>query len=451
MLNSNPIKIGLEFAVQIPASRKSTHSGEGGIRSTPSTQLPLAPHSRSQLPIWQRLATIWIVLVIYGHLALIGVHLSTILAQRGAPNTGPESANTARQLVSRRRRRDGVDCAPPDIAASYARFSSDLQDASSIVQQQHTCRELAERNGHRIPAELEFADEAVSGTRRDREGLNAMMQAAREGRFSTLYFDSLSRLAREFVISMPMLKELVYVHHIRIISVSEGVDSNSANWELNAIFRSWMHQEFLKSLRAAVLRGQEDLVRNSFSVGDWCFGYGSEPVPGSESARRGRNAKTRMQYVIVKDQAEWVKRVFNWFVTDRRPLDWIVRELTNRSVPKDHRSTTPGWRHDNVRALLRNTKYIGIWPWGKLTNVRDPNSGVLWQEERPLEETLKWVRERPDLRIIDDELYFKAQAILDENAAKTGAGPTQRREIPRLDGRFGKSATSAAGPGEMRS
>jgi Resolvase, N terminal domain len=133
-------------------------------------------------------------------------------------------------LIARRCRESGPD--PSDIAASYSRFSSDLQDAASIGQQQHKCREKADANGHVIPTDLEFADEAVSGTKRDRKGLNALFQAAREGRFKILYFESLSRLARESVLTMPMLKELVYVgpsvRHVQRDRVAQSQRDHSA-------------------------------------------------------------------------------------------------------------------------------------------------------------------------------------------------------------------------------
>jgi hypothetical protein len=73
-----------------------------------------------------------------------------------------------------------------------------------------------------------------------------------------------------------------------------------------AVFRSWMHGEFIKALRSAVLRGQEEAVLNDYSVGDWCLGYASEPIPGSEAGRRGRHPKPRMRVVIRDDHAIWV-------------------------------------------------------------------------------------------------------------------------------------------------
>jgi DNA invertase Pin-like site-specific DNA recombinase len=362
------------------------------------------------------LARFWLPFIVCGCFALFGNHLSTVSAQDKHPLLelplvcAAVSASLAR--------------GQSNIAASYARYSSDLQDSSSIAQQQRKCREKAEQNGHVIKPELEFPDKEISGTKRDRTGLNAMLAAARSGLFSTLYLDSLSRLARECVISLPLLKELVYVCNVRIISVTESLDSANGNWELTAIFRSWMHQEYLKVLRDAVLRGQEEAILNDYSIGDWPFGYWSEPIPGSERTRRGRNPKPRMRVVIREDHAKWVRQIFFWFAQERRSLDWIARDLTRRNAPKDHRSSKPGWHHQYVKAVLRNVKYIGIWSWGKRTNVRNPLTGQVRQDERPIEEVAKWQRERPELRIIEDDLFFKAQALLDENERRWQASRT---------------------------
>jgi DNA invertase Pin-like site-specific DNA recombinase len=334
------------------------------------------------------------------------------------------------------------------VAASYSRYSSDLQDASSIAQQQRQCRERAQQNGHSIPPELEFADEAVSGTRRDRAGLNALLEAARLGRFGTVYFASLSRLARESVLTMPMLKELVYVHRVRVVSLSEGIDSAQSNWELLASFMSWVHERYLKELREAVLRGQQEAVLNDWSAGDWGLGYASEPVPGSERGRKGRQPKPRMRVVVNEEHAAWVRRIFRWFTQDRKSLGWIARELTRSGAPKDRRSSRPGWHHDYVRRALRNRKYIGVWPWGRSTNVRNPLTGQVAQEARPEEEAERWVRERPELRLIDDATFFRAQALLDESEARWSQA---RKSDGRLAGsRAGAAPASAPGAGEVR-
>ncbi|MDB5306861.1 MAG: hypothetical protein JWO38_1063 [Gemmataceae bacterium] len=337
------------------------------------------------------------------------------------------------------RRRDEGDAATGIVAASYARYSSDQQDASSIDQQRRKCREKAAENGHDLRPEFEFADQAVSGTRVDRGGFQELLAAARDRKFQVLYFESLSRMARELVISIATLKELVYVHKIRVISTSEGIDSDRAGWELLAFFRSWMHGEFLVALRSAVLRGQEEAVLSDYSVGDWCFGYASEPIPGSETGRRGRNAKSRMRVVVREDHARWVRQIFHWFVTDRWSIDQITRELTRQNAPKDHRATKPHWHHDYVLRVLKKRKYLGVWPWGRKTNVRNPLTGQVSQEDRTVAEVVKYERERPALRLIDDLTFFKAEELLAANAAKIGACRTP-------DGRIRGSTRDSSRP-----
>lgn len=344
------------------------------------------------------------------------------------PASLPARVMTPRSQTPRRARRPAGAAV---VGGSYARFSTDMQNPASIADQQRVCREKAEANGHAIQAEFEFFDAAASGTRRDRDGLNAMLAAARQGRFDVIYFESLSRLARESVISLVLLKELVYIHGVRIISVTESIDSANGNWELLASFMSWHHEQFLKSLRAAVLRGQEGALLADFSVGDWPFGYASEPVPGSEGGRKGRSTNLRKRYKIDPVQADWVKQIFKWFVRERKSMQWIAREMTRRQIPKDHRSSRPGWHHAHVRGILTNKKYIGTWAWGTKTNQRNPLTGQVYQVERPVEEAAKWVRERPDLRIVDDELFFQAQGILADLEAKFAA---RRRENGCLDG-----------------
>ena len=50
-----------------------------------------------------------------------------------------------------------------------------------------------------------------------------------------------------------------------------------------------------------------------------------------------------------------------------------------------------------------------------MKNIRNPLDGIVHQEDRPAEETEKWVRQLPNLRIIDDDTWNVAQTLLDQN------------------------------------
>lgn len=379
-------------------------------------------------------AVLRLVVVICGCLAIFGIVFSTISAQflRGKKEAPQVISLTTRRAGRRGRGGKAERCNEP-VGASYSRYSSDLQDEDTIVSQQRRCHERAAREGDQIQTELEFSDEAVSGTKLHREGFDAMLAAARQGKFRTLYLYNLSRLGRESVITMPVLKELVYVHKVRVISATEPLDTNQEGWELMATILAFQHERYVKDLSHNVFRGQESAILAGFSAGDYCFGYSSEPVPGTE---RGRKGKPRMKYTIDTEEVEWVRRIFHWFVVDRQTIRWITRELNRLVVSKGRRSKTKKWRHSNVISLLRNGKYIGIWPWGTNKNVRNPLTGQVSQEERPEEEREKWVRQFSELQVIERETFVKAQQILDENAERYAG---RRRSDGTLKGIPGKA------------
>ncbi len=334
----------------------------------------------------------------------------------------PSEASVANETNSgrKRRRRQKVkqNNQADDVAASYSRFSSAHQREEGIVDQQRQCHEKAREINHRILSELEFFDMAVSGTKLRRKGLDAMLRAAEAGEFQVLYFHSLSRLARESAITLPILKRLVNSFNVRIISVTEGLDSDKDGWEVIAMIFAMMAERFIVELAANVLRGQEGALLAGHCVGDYRFGYTSIPIPGSEVGCRGRNVKPRMAYAIDEVSAPWVVRIFYWFVVERRSIRWITRELNRRGAPKDHRATTPDWRHQQVSGLLASEKYIGLWSWGEMKNTRDPETGKVRQEPRSDEEIEKWERNFPHLQIIDNETFEKAQQFLEENYQK---------------------------------
>ena len=90
-----------------------------------------------------------------------------------------------------------------------------------------------------------------------------------------------------------MLKDLVHLCGVRVISVTKSIDSAQDSWEMLATILSLHYEQYIKYLSHSVFRGQEGNVLAGLSVGDWCFGYTSVPIPGSEGGRRGPGASRR--------------------------------------------------------------------------------------------------------------------------------------------------------------
>ena len=110
--------------------------------------------------------------------------------------------------------------------------------------------------------------------------------------------------------SMSILKRLVEVNGIRIISVSEGIDSDQLGWDMLASILSVFHEQYIAQLAGDVRRAQIGNVLNGHSVGDYRFGYTSVEVEG---AHRGNGKKAPRRYQINENEAVWVKKIFQWY------------------------------------------------------------------------------------------------------------------------------------------
>ena len=106
-------------------------------------------------------------------------------------------------------------------SAIYARCSTNEQFPENQLM---SLRDLAQRNGNEVIDE--FVDSGQSGVKREREQLNAMLEAARKGRFQTLYvagIDRLSRSVKDLIEVVEMLNEF----GIQIVFQRENIDTRS--------------------------------------------------------------------------------------------------------------------------------------------------------------------------------------------------------------------------------
>src|SRR5258708_29753909 len=165
-------------------------------------------------------------------------------------------------------------------AATYSRYSSDQQRASSIIDQQRNCHRRAQAESWIVAAE--YADEAISGSDNRRPQYLAMLQAAARKEFDVLIVDDLSRLTRDSVEQETTLRRLEF-QGVRIIATSDGYDSQSKSRKIQRGFKGLMNELFLDDLRAKVHRGLEGQAIK----GRWCGGrpYGYRVRAINESSR----------------------------------------------------------------------------------------------------------------------------------------------------------------------
>ena len=315
-------------------------------------------------------------------------------------------------------------------AAVYARFSTDRQDLTSIADQLRVCRARAEALGFQVVAE--YSDAAVSGAIAviDRSGAGAMHAAALAGKFDVLIVESLDRLSRDSVDSEAVLRRLEH-RGIRIIGAADSYDT--ASGETRRIVRGvrGLINEFYRSdLPHKIRRGLDGQVERGFHAGGMSYGYRSVPV-GLNA--RGEAEGFRLE--INHDQTDVVRWVFARYA-DGWSCQCIAADLNARHVvgPGRRLNRPSTW---SVAALygtpsagsgiLNNELYVGRYVWNRREWIRDPDKPKKRTPRmRPRDQ---WrVKERPDLRIVDDAVWSVVRARMarkngDSGRLKRGPGP----------------------------
>ena len=85
-----------------------------------------------------------------------------------------------------------------------------------------------------------FVDDGITGTTMKRPGFQKMIQAIEGGYISAVFVKDLSRLGRNYIEVGKLTEEFFPQHDIRLIAVSDGVDSDEGEDDLTP-FRNIMN------------------------------------------------------------------------------------------------------------------------------------------------------------------------------------------------------------------
>lgn len=272
----------------------------------------------------------------------------------------------------------------------YARYSTDLQSDNSIADQFALCEAYAARNS--ITVIGHHADHARSGASViGRDGLMAIMDAAREGTFDVLIVEALDRISRDQEDLAGLFKRLQFAG-IRIEAVHDGLAD-----AVQIGIRGLVGTLFLQDLAKKVHRGLSGRVREGKSAGGRAYGY--RPVPGSSG-----------DLEIVDDEADTIRRIFNDYLDGKSARD-IANALNREHVPAPRgnrwRSTTIHGNQQRGYGILHNALYDGRLVWNRVTMIKDPDTGRRISRTNPKSE---WQETAADhLRIVDAETFAAVQ------------------------------------------
>lgn len=297
---------------------------------------------------------------------------------------------------------------PAMRAAIYARFSTEMQSASSVDDQLARCERFAGERGWLVVDR--FADRAVSGATRERPGLGGLMGACEAGRVDVVLVEDLSRLSRDTGDAFEIKRRLDFLG-VAIVGAADGIDTRdgSSGGKLAFGIRSLFSSHYRDDLADKTLRGLRGLAEQGLATGGVPYGY--------RSVRDGAHSRIE----IDAERAVHVRRIFAAYAAGHSYAQ-IAARLNADGVPAPRAHPLRrgnGWIATAVRVVLRNPRYAGTWAWGERQ----------WTTPHPETRRRRWKRraggalvttQRPELAIVDPETW----AIVD--AKMRGRAPPVR-------------------------
>ena len=293
-------------------------------------------------------------------------------------------------------------------AALYARFSSELQNESSIEDQLVLCRNFCLQEDYAIVAE--HSDRALSGASvHGRAGLASLREDVLARRCDVVVVEDFDRLSRGMG-DLPKLWEEMQFAGVQLIAVNDGAAD-----QIKIGVRGIVGALYLTDLRNKTRRGLEGKLRAGMRAGGLPYGY--RPIAGQPG-----------EHDIFEPEAEIVRRIFREYAAGATPRT-IAYGLNRDGIPpvrgRAWNASTLNGSLKRGTGLLANEVYRGEIVWNKVGKMKNPATGKRVPRINPRSE---WRRvEAPHLRVVDEETFQAVQAERQRRAN----GPSVRRRGPQ--------------------
>ena len=304
--------------------------------------------------------------------------------------------------------------------AFYGRYSTDLQDTTSIGGQFDNCEALAQREG--LTIYRKFSDEGISGNDDGRPDYKRLLAALENKEVDGVICDETNRLTRNQAELHRIVAELQFREQFLI--TCDGIDTRQESAEIILAVKAAMDQMEGRKIGHRTYRSLRERHKRGYSAGGRIYGYTSEEADGDYKRR-----------IVDPAQAPIVAEIFERYA-EGESAKAIVRDLNERGIPspgsfwKLNERRAQGWPHTTLlgsetkaSGILRNEIYTGRVQWNKRKGKKVPGTARRIQERRPKEQ---WITYQDDsLRIVSDDLFTRVQNRL--RGARKRAHPKNKR------------------------
>ncbi|GIO38874.1 serine recombinase [Paenibacillus antibioticophila] len=255
----------------------------------------------------------------------------------------------------------------------------------------------------------------------EREDVQRMIDDAKRGKISSIWFASLSRFSRDVIDAITLKRTLVNALKIRVVSIEDGYDSAKKDDELLFGIKAVINQNTSGDIGKSSRRGIEQSAEKGNYIGSIPpLGYKKVTIddPRMKSGKR----KT---LEVIPDKAEIVRKIFDLYVNHGKGEKSIVNYLNGDNENGELIPSYKGgvWGLTSVQRILQNEVYTGYNVYGRHTNeVHYNDLGNMLDRRKKLVQKHKseWKKTKYQTHeaIISKELFDAAQ----EMRLKRGGG-----------------------------
>lgn len=243
-----------------------------------------------------------------------------------------------------------------------------------------------------------------------RPEMRRLLKDVEAGRYAGVLVMEIERLARGNTTDQGMVADTFQYSHTKIVTPSKDYDPDNEFDEEYFEFGLFMSRREYKAINRRLQRGRlASLSEGKYIAGRAAYGYERYKLP----KEKGYSLR------IVPEQAEVVRRIFNWYVNGERMPDgsWrsmgsftIAKRLDAQGIP----SPSGGkWPPCTVKEILKNPAYLGKIRWSYRPSVRHVRDGKIKMTRPEQEVPLFRGLHEP---ILPEGLWNRAQEILKERS-----------------------------------
>lgn len=284
--------------------------------------------------------------------------------------------------------------------ALYIRVSTHgKQEELSPAAQKRLLLKYAKEHNIIVSDECIYEEKGISGRNADRRPKFQEMIAAAKSTpspFDVILVWKFSRFARnqeESIVYKSLLRKKC---NVDVISVSEPLAEGPFGSLIERIIE-WMDEYYSIRLSGEVFRGMSEKAMKG--------GYQARPPLGYTIVQKGQPP------VIVPDEAEIVRFIFEKYVNEHKGIFDIARTLNSLGAKTSHGKA---FERRSVEYILKNPTYCGMIRW----NVTD-------NQTKEMKEKSEWIiADGTHPAIISKELFEAAQERFEKEYKPSGARPS---------------------------